>query len=431
MRPTHVFSILALIAVPLFAHEHEHGLSPEEVQALLASTSHHAAVANAAAPVVSDGLPVPESSKTINITAKQFAFTPSSFTVNVGDVVTINISVPSSDGSSVGHGFIMDTWVPTSILIPRGSTKSVTFTPTAPGTYGFVCAQNSPTCGSGHSSMIGSMTVLAAPPPAITNFSPASGPTTGGTTVTISGSNFVSGATVTFDTTAATNVTVVNDSSITAVSPAHAPGAVNVTVTNPDQKSASSGSFTYITPAPAVTSIAPPSGPTTGGTPVTISGSGFQDGATVTISGAPATNVNVVSATEITANTPLGPASEELIGDVTVHNPDGTSATKTGAFTWSVPPLAVSAVAPGIGTPSGGTQVIITGAGFTTALQSSVTFGGIPATNVRVLNAVTIAATAPAHAVGTVDVVVQVGSTTAKGTFTYATAPPRRRAAKH
>lgn len=430
MRPIHVLSILALIAAPLFAHEHDHGLSPEEIQALLISASHHQPVANAAAPIVTDGLlPAPESAKAFNITAKQFTFTPSSFTVNVGDTVTLNISVPSNDGSSVGHGFIMDTWVEPGFTIARGATKSVTFTPTAPGTYGFVCTQSS--CGSGHSSMIGSMTVIAAPSPAITNFAPSSGPTTGGTTVTISGSNFVSGATVTFDTNAATNVNVVSDTSITAVSPAHAAGAVNITVTNPDGKSASSGSFTYITPAPAVTSISPATGPTSGGTAVTIAGSGFENGATVTISGVSLLNVNVVSPTQITATTPVGPASEELIGDVVVHNPDGTSATKTGAFAWSVPPLTVSAVAPGVGAPAGGTQVIITGAGFTTAIASSVTFGGVPATNVRILDAVTIAVTAPAHPLGTVDVVVQIGSNTAKGTFTYATAPPRRRAARH
>jgi len=416
-----------LIVVPAMAHDHI--LSPDEIQAILAATSHHAPVANVAAPVVSDGVPAADSSKTFNITAKQFSFSPSSFTVNVGDVVTLNISVPSNDGSSSGHGFVMDTWVEPGILISRGSTKTITFTPTAPGTYGFVCSQSN--CGTGHSNMIGEMTVVAAPGPTITNFSPPSGSTDGGTTVTISGGNFVSGATVAFDTMPATNVNVVSASSITAVSPAHAAVAVNVTVTNPDQQSASSGSFTYITPPPAVAAISPASGPTSGGTAVTITGSGFQNGATVTISGVAATNVKVSSSTQITATTPLGPASEELIGDVAVRNPDGTSATKTGAFTWSVPPLAVTAVAPGVGSPSGGTEVTITGAGFTTAIQSSVAFGGVPATNVHILDAVTIVATAPPHAVGTVDVVVQVGSTTAKGTFIYAVAPPRRRAARH
>lgn len=426
MRPTLAVAIALLIVVPALAHDH--ALTPEEIQAILAATSHHAPVANAAPPVVRDG-PAPDSAKTINITAQQFMFTPNTFTVNVGDTVTINVSVPSTDGSSTGHGFTMDTWVEPGILIARGGTKTVTITPTVVGTYGFVCANSA--CGSGHSNMTGQMVVMAVPPPSISNFSPSSGSTDGGDTVTISGSNFVSGATVAFDTMAATNVNVVSPNSITAVTPAHAAGAVNITVTNPDQQSASAGSFTYVVAAPAVASIAPATGPTSGGTPITITGSGFENGATVTIGGIAATNVQVVSSTQLTATTPVGPATEELIADVVVNNPDGTTATKTGAFTWSVPPLAITTVAPALGAPKGGTDVVITGAGFTTAVPSSVTFGGVPATNVRVVDAVTLAATTPAHAAGTVEVDVQIGSSTAKGSFTYAAAPARRRAAKH
>ena len=426
MRPSLALAIALLIVVPAMAHDHP--LTPEEIQAILTSTSHHAPVANAASPVVRDG-PAPESAKAVNITAQQFMFTPDTITVNVGDTVTITISVPAADKSTTGHGFIMDTWVEPGIMIPHGGSKTVTITPTAAGTYGFVCGNSN--CGDGHSNMVGQMIVMAVPAPAISNFAPSSGSTDGGVMVTINGSNFVSGATVTFDTTPATNVSVVSPNSITAVAPTHASGAVNITVTNPDQQTASAGSFTYIAAAPAVASIAPPSGPTSGGTPITVNGSGFQNGATVTIGGIAATNVQVVSATQLTATTPIGPATEELIADVVVHNPDGTTATKTGAFTWSVPPLAVTTIAPALGSPNGGTVVVITGAGFTTAVTSSVTFGGVPATNVRVVDAVTLAATSPAHAAGTVEVDVQVGSSTAKGSFTYAVAPPRRRSAKH
>jgi hypothetical protein len=50
--------------------------------------------------------------------------------------------------------------------------------------------------------------------------------------VTINGTNFASGASVTFGGTAATSVVVVSAIKITAKTPAHAAGAVNVTVTN-------------------------------------------------------------------------------------------------------------------------------------------------------------------------------------------------------
>jgi hypothetical protein len=68
----------------------------------------------------------------------------------------------------------------------------------------------------------------------VTSVVPNFGTVTGGTNVTINGTNFVAGATVTFGGTAATNVVVVSAIKITAKTPAHAAGAVNVTVTNTD-----------------------------------------------------------------------------------------------------------------------------------------------------------------------------------------------------
>ena len=52
--------------------------------------------------------------------------------------------------------------------------------------------------------------------------SPNSGPGAGGTSVTITGTNFTGATAVTFGGTAATSVTVVSATSITATSPAHA-----------------------------------------------------------------------------------------------------------------------------------------------------------------------------------------------------------------
>jgi len=71
-------------------------------------------------------------------------------------------------------------------------------------------------------------------PPTITSISPSGGLPVGGTTVTITGAGFVTGATVTFNGIAATDVTFGSATSITATTPAHAPGVVNVVVTNPN-----------------------------------------------------------------------------------------------------------------------------------------------------------------------------------------------------
>jgi hypothetical protein len=86
------------------------------------------------------------------------------------------------------------------------------------------------------------------PAPAVSAISPNTGSTSGGTAVTITGTNFVSGATVTLGGTAATGVTVGSSTSITATTPAHAAAAVNVVVRNPDAQTGTLPSgFTYTT----------------------------------------------------------------------------------------------------------------------------------------------------------------------------------------
>ncbi|HKO55082.1 MAG TPA: phospholipase D-like domain-containing protein [Thermoanaerobaculia bacterium] len=90
-------------------------------------------------------------------------------------------------------------------------------------------------------------------------------------------------------------------------------------------------------PAPTVTAISPGSGSTSGGTAVTITGSSFQAGATVTIGGAAATGVNVASGSAITATTPAHAAGA---ADVVVRNPDNQTGTLPGGFTYGAPPAA-------------------------------------------------------------------------------------------
>jgi hypothetical protein len=80
----------------------------------------------------------------------------------------------------------------------------------------------------------------------VSSISPTSGTANGGTAVTITGTGFLSGATVSLGGTAATAVTVSSSTKITATTPAHAAGAVNVVVTNTDGQSGTlSGGYTY------------------------------------------------------------------------------------------------------------------------------------------------------------------------------------------
>ena len=84
-----------------------------------------------------------------------------------------------------------------------------------------------------------------------------------------------------------------------------------------------------IAPPPSIISISPNAGPLAGGTWIKITGTNFATGATVDVGGNPATDVIVVSETEITAKTPVGTAGAK---DVSVTNPDGQSATLPNGF---------------------------------------------------------------------------------------------------
>jgi hypothetical protein len=75
--------------------------------------------------------------------------------------------------------------------------------------------------------------------------SPNSGTTAGGTAVTITGTNFAAGASVTIGGTAAANVVVVNGTTITATTPAGSAGAVAVTVTVNGQSGSLANGYTY------------------------------------------------------------------------------------------------------------------------------------------------------------------------------------------
>jgi hypothetical protein len=90
------------------------------------------------------------------------------------------------------------------------------------------------------------------PTPTVAAATPASGSTGGGTSVTITGTNFQSGATVTVGGSAATSVVFVNSTTLTAVAPAHAGGSVSVVVTNPSAQAGTlNPGFFYAAPQAA------------------------------------------------------------------------------------------------------------------------------------------------------------------------------------
>ena len=93
----------------------------------------------------------------------------------------------------------------------------------------------------------------------------------------------------------------------------------------------------------SVTDALPKQMKNSGGTTITLTGTGFQTGATVTIAGVPAQDVTVISSTTIQCKSPLKVATCGQV-PIVVTNPDGKSADRadlisflTNGLQYSVP----------------------------------------------------------------------------------------------
>jgi hypothetical protein len=366
------------------------------------------------------------------------------------------------------------------------------------------------------------------PGPTVSAISPTSGTASGGTAVTITGTNFLSGATVKLGGNTATNVTVAGSGTITATTPAHTAGTVDVVVASSDgQSSTLHGGYTYTSsssgtvdfvqlnyktsnPSASSVAVAYPAAQTAGNLNVVVVGwndtassvssivdsqgnmytravgpttgtalsqsiyyakniAGGSNTVTVTFnhsaaypdvrvleySGADTTNPLDVTAgasgTGLTANsgsaattsanelvfgagmtfdiynaagggftnwviTNFGDIAEDM--GVTGTGSYNATAGTTSSAAWvmqmatfrasgqgsSNPAPTVTGIGPSSGPASGGTGVTITGTGFQSGV--TVSLGGTAASNVVVGSSTSITATTPAHAAGSVNVVV-------------------------
>jgi hypothetical protein len=161
---------------------------------------------------------------------------------------------------------------------------------------------------------------------------PARGPAAGGTRVTITGSGFANGASVSIGGAPARKVDVVSPTRITAVAPPGRIGPADVAVRNPGVPAAIlSDGFRYVE-APALDDLRPRRGPLEGGTEVTLTGSGFADDAVVTFGDVTLDDITVVDEGTIRFTTP--PALEPITVAVTVTNPGQPTAALKRAFTY-------------------------------------------------------------------------------------------------
>jgi hypothetical protein len=251
--------------------------------------------------------------------------------------------------------------------------------------------------------------------PVITDIDPDRGPETGGTTVTLTGTDFTGTTSVTFDGVEATSFDIVSDTEITAVTPPHAPGVVDVIATNATGASAGYD-FEYFDVAD-IADIEPGIGPEAGGNTVTITGTCFSGATGVTFGGVPAT-VTSVTDTQITAVVPAGTG---VVDVVVVGAGECGTATETDGYEY-VPAPVITDLDPAEGPETGGTVVTITGDGLTGT--TGVTFDGIEGTGLEVVDDDTIRVTTPAHAPGVAAVTVEhPGGNVDAGDFAFLNVP--------
>jgi RHS repeat-associated protein len=175
-------------------------------------------------------------------------------------------------------------------------------------------------------------------PPTMSAVQPAKGMTAGGTSVTVTGTNFVPGQTSVTIGGAVATVVSVSSNSLTAVTPANVAGAADVAVTTPTGSATLPRAFTYFAP-PVITSFAPSAG--SAGTVVTITGQNFDPDVSgdQVLFGTLSATVQSASAAQLVVVAPAGVST----GKLTVTTAGGSVTSAADFSTSTVAGLAVSA----------------------------------------------------------------------------------------
>ncbi len=275
---------------------------------------------------------------------------------------------------------------------------------------------------SGGTSTGATFTINAAVP-TISGISPTS-VTAGGPefTLTVNGTNFVSGATIEWGSTALTT-TYGSATQLTGDVPASliaTSGSASVTVTEPAGTSAAA-TFTISAPnVPTISSLSPNTATAGGGTfTVTVNGTNFVSGATVQW-GNTALTTTYGSATQLTAAVPASLIATAGTANVTVTEPAGTSSPATFAITALAP--TITTISPASTAPGGALFTLtVNGTNFD---SSAIVEWGNTALTTSFVNTTQLTAQVPASLIataGSVDVtVMDTGGTSGAATFTIA-----------
>jgi len=185
---------------------------------------------------------------------------------------------------------------------------------------------------------INSQYIYQTPPPTLTHIHPNFGPSAGGNSVTISGTNFINVNAIKFGSMNASSFIVNSPTSITAIAPSESAGIVDITIATLTGTS-ENHHYTYQQPIPTISHLHKNFGPITGGNSVTITGTNFTHITSVHFGLKKAISFKVDSPTSITAIAPPGAAGKV---DVRIETSIGTSTAKVQYTYKQVIPLAPS-----------------------------------------------------------------------------------------
>lgn len=198
--------------------------------------------------------------------------------------------------------------------------------------------------------------------PIVDLLNPATGPTTGGTIVIITGKNFTAPLSVSFGATQALSFNINSATQITVLSPSHGVAeAVDVRVTKGTNVSpvGPATKYTYTSAVPIITQLSPNQGSTVGGYDVVITGLGFT-GATcpgaVKFGAMPAPTCSVINDTTLSVKAPPNVSGSTV---VSVTTPNGTSALQEN-FTYVSPSGSGGTTSPPAPSPVGTETYVLT-----------------------------------------------------------------------
>ena len=237
------------------------------------------------------------------------------------------------------------------------------------------------------------------PIPTVSLLQPTAGPAAGGTSVTVTGTNFVSvNVFCRFGSTRVAVQVFTSPTRIVCVAPSGTAGTTSFEVTLNNQDFTSTGMQYLYHPDATVTGVAPPNGPPTGATNVTVSGTNFVNTAALQcrFGTAAAVVASFMTTTSVMCMSPSTTTPGQVALEVTNNGNDYTTSNVLFRYNSN---STIGSIYPSFGWLSGGTTVELYGTNFVNSGLLRCRFGSLSPVSAVYVSATTMQCTTPAASV--------------------------------